>query len=86
MGGTNVKRDLMGIKAYSIVDRMFLYQRRIVTGKLGGRMMKRYYISHPFTWNEQQPTLPIGWSNGYNKDFHCCPDCSKRIAKEVGEP
>lgn len=28
-------------------------------------------------YNEQQPTLPIGWSEGYNKDFHCCPKCSQ---------
>ena len=37
-------------------------------------------------YNEDTYTLPIGWSEGYNKDVHLCPECSKRIAKEVGEP
>ena len=37
-------------------------------------------------YNELLATLPIGWGYGYNKDFHCCPECSKRMAKEVGKP
>lgn len=36
-------------------------------------------------YNEQEATLPIGWSKGYNKDVHCCPECSKRIAEKVEE-
>ena len=51
---------------------------------LCGKMEKARLVDGQY--NEQQPTLPIGWSEGYNKDFHCCPECSKRIAKEAGEP
>lgn len=37
-------------------------------------------------YNEEGHTLPIGWGEGYNKDVHLCPECSKRMMKEVGEP
>lgn len=37
-------------------------------------------------YNEEGHTLPDGWGYGYTKDIHLCPECSKRIAKEVGEP
>ncbi|MBQ8697390.1 MAG: hypothetical protein IJ521_00100 [Schwartzia sp.] len=33
-------------------------------------------------YNETAPTLPEGWICGYNKDFHCCPECAKQIEKE----
>ena len=41
----------------------------------------------PGRYNEQQATLPIGWSNGYNKDkIFIVAKSAPRIAKEVGEP
>lgn len=33
-------------------------------------------------YNESEPALPTGWICGYNKDFHCCSECAKQIAKE----
>ena len=30
-------------------------------------------------YNEKMPILPIGWNNGYNKNFHLCPECYKRM-------
>ena len=37
-------------------------------------------------YNDTEPTLPVGWGHGHNKDVHLCPECSKRAAREVGKP
>ena len=37
-------------------------------------------------YNEVECTLPTDWRYGRNKNMHLCPECAKRIMKEVGEP
>ena len=51
---------------------------------LCGKMEKAMLVDGQY--NEQQPTLPIEWGNGYTEDIHLCPECSKRMMKKVGEP
>ena len=30
-------------------------------------------------YNGTEYTLPDGWSNGYNENFHLCPNCAKVV-------